>query len=100
MGGNGRAGWDVVAQRQCQQGHEGSDCPGAAQHWAWLVRRVTKSDDVGARGMRKALTADAPGCKMIVASSERALTKHRREKPLRAAAMAAERGDDPPQVGG
>ncbi len=56
---------------------------------------VKKMRDV----IREALTTDAPGPHVIVASSECMLNKQRREKPLRAAAIKAGRRVDIPRFG-
>lgn len=49
--------------------------------------------------IREALTTDAPGPKVIVASSECMLNKQRREKPLRAAAIKQGRRVESPRFG-
>jgi indolepyruvate ferredoxin oxidoreductase alpha subunit len=49
--------------------------------------------------LREALTTDAPGPHVIVASSECMLNKQRREKPLRAAAIKEGRRVETPRFG-
>ena len=65
------------------------------------VRQVNHTYDVGRMRdvIREALTTDAPGPHVIVASSECMLNKQRREKPLRAAAIKAGRRVDIPRFG-
>ena len=65
------------------------------------VRQVDHTYDVGRMRdvIREALTTDAPGPHVIVASSECMLNKQRREKPLRAAAIKAGRRVDIPRFG-
>ncbi len=65
------------------------------------VRQVDRTYDVGKMRdvLREALTTDAPGPHVIVASSECMLNKQRREKPLRAAAIKAGRRVDIPRFG-
>ena len=65
------------------------------------VRQVDRTYDVGRMRdvIREALTTDAPGPHVIVASSECMLNKQRREKPLRAAAIKAGRRVDIPRFG-
>ncbi len=65
------------------------------------VRQVDRTYDVGRMRdvLREALTTDAPGPHVIVASSECMLNKQRREKPLRAAAIKAGRRVDIPRFG-
>jgi indolepyruvate ferredoxin oxidoreductase alpha subunit len=65
------------------------------------VRQIDRTYDVGKMRdtIREALTTDAPGPHVIVASSECMLNKQRREKPLRAAAIKAGRRVDIPRFG-
>ena len=65
------------------------------------VRQVNNTYDVGHLRdvLREALTTDAPGPKVIVASSECMLNKQRREMPLRAAAIAEGWRVDVPRFG-
>lgn len=65
------------------------------------VRQIDHTYDVGKMRdtIREALTTDAPGPHVIVASSECMLNKQRREKPLRAAAIKAGRRVDIPRFG-
>ena len=65
------------------------------------VRQIDRTYDVThmRNVIREALTTDAPGPKVIVASSECMLNKQRREKPLRAAAIKAGRRVDIPRFG-
>ena len=49
--------------------------------------------------LREALTTDAPGPKVIIASSECMLNKQRREKPLRAVAIKEGRRVEVPRFG-
>ena len=65
------------------------------------VRQIDHTYDVKKMRdtLREALTTDAPGPKVIVASSECMLNKQRREKPLRAAAIKQGRRVDIPRFG-
>ena len=65
------------------------------------VRQIDHTYDVKKMRdtIREALTTDAPGPKVIVASSECMLNKQRREKPLRAAAIREGRRVDIPRFG-
>jgi len=65
------------------------------------VRQVDRTYDVAKMRdvLREALTTDAPGPKVIVASSECMLNKQRREKPLRAQAIAEGRRVEAPRFG-
>ncbi|MDB5666956.1 indolepyruvate ferredoxin oxidoreductase subunit alpha [Cypionkella sp.] len=65
------------------------------------VRQIDHTYDVKKMRdtIREALTTDAPGPKVIVASSECMLNKQRREKPLRAAAIREGRRVDVPRFG-
>ncbi|WP_426031316.1 thiamine pyrophosphate-dependent enzyme [Cypionkella sp. TWP1-2-1b2] len=65
------------------------------------VRQIDHTYDVKKMRdtIREALTTDAPGPKVIVASSECMLNKQRREKPLRAAAIKQGRRVDIPRFG-
>ena len=71
---------------------------GIGIHWVSQIDRtydVAKMRDT----IREALTTDAPGPRVIVASSECMLNKQRREKPLRAAAIKEGRRVDVPRFG-
>ena len=59
---------------------------GVGVNW---IRQIDRTYDVGRLRdtLREALTTDAPGPKVIIASSECMLNKQRREKPQRAAAI-------------
>ena len=65
------------------------------------VRQVNNTYDVGhvRDVLREALMTEATGPKVIVASSECMLNKERREKPLRARAIAAGRRVEAPRFG-
>ncbi len=65
------------------------------------VRQVDRTYDVTRMRdlFREALTTDAPGPRVIVASSECMLNKQRREKPLRAAAIREGRRVEAPRFG-
>ena len=65
------------------------------------VREITNTYDVGhvRDVLREALTTDAPGPKVIVASSECMLNKQRREKPLRQRAIRDGRRVEAPRFG-
>jgi indolepyruvate ferredoxin oxidoreductase, alpha subunit len=65
------------------------------------VRQVDRTYDVThmRNVIREALTTDAPGPKVIVASSECMLNKQRREKPLRTQAIKEGRRVDIPRFG-
>lgn len=65
------------------------------------VRQIDRTYDVAKMRdtIREALTTDAPGPRVIVASSECMLNKQRREKPLRAAAIKEGRRVDVPRFG-
>ena len=65
------------------------------------VRQVDRTYDVGHMRdvIREALTTNAPGPKVIVASSECMLNKERREKPLRAVAIREGRRVEAPRFG-
>ncbi len=65
------------------------------------VREVNHTYDVGRMRdvLREALTTDAPGPKVIVASSECMLNKQRREKPLAQKAIKEGRRVDIPRFG-
>ena len=65
------------------------------------VRQVDHTYDVPKMRavLREALTTDAPGPKVIIASSECMLNKQRREKPLRAAAIKEGRRVEAPRFG-
>ncbi len=65
------------------------------------VREVNRTYDVGRMRdvLREALTTDAPGPKVIVASSECMLNKQRREKPLAQKAIKEGRRVDIPRFG-
>ncbi|WP_054008706.1 thiamine pyrophosphate-dependent enzyme [Cypionkella psychrotolerans] len=65
------------------------------------VRQIDHTYDVKKMRdtIREALTTDAPGPKVIVASSECMLNKQRREKPLRAAAIKSGRRVESPRFG-
>ena len=65
------------------------------------VREVNRTYDVGHMRdvLREALTTDAPGPKVIVASSECMLNKQRREKPLMQAAIKEGRRVEAPRFG-
>jgi indolepyruvate ferredoxin oxidoreductase, alpha subunit len=65
------------------------------------VRQVDRTYDVAHMRdvLREALTTDAPGPKVIVASSECMLNKQRREKPLRAQAIREGRRVEAPRFG-
>jgi len=66
----------------------------------WL-REVSHTYDVGRMRdvLREALTTDAPGPHVIVASSECMLNRQRREKPLHAAAIREGRRVETPRFG-
>ncbi len=71
---------------------------GVGVNWIRQIDRtydVTKLRDT----LREALTTDAPGPKVIIASSECMLNKQRREKPQRAAAITAGRRVALPRFG-
>ncbi|WGV17834.1 indolepyruvate ferredoxin oxidoreductase subunit alpha [Fuscovulum ytuae] len=65
------------------------------------VREVDRTYDVGRMRdvLREALTTDAPGPKVIVASSECMLNKQRREKPLTQKAIKEGRRVEAPRFG-
>ncbi len=65
------------------------------------VREVDRTYDVGRMRdvLREALTTDAPGPKVIVASSECMLNKQRREKPLALKAVREGRRVEAPRFG-
>ncbi|MCA3445752.1 MAG: indolepyruvate ferredoxin oxidoreductase subunit alpha [Rhodobacter sp.] len=65
------------------------------------VREVSNTYDVGhvRDVLREALTTDAPGPKVIVASSECMLNRQRREKPLRQQAIRDGRRVEAPRFG-
>ena len=65
------------------------------------VRQIDHTYDVAKMRdtLREALTTDAPGPKVIVASSECMLNKQRREKPLRALAIKEGRRVEAPRFG-
>jgi len=65
------------------------------------VRQIDRTYDVGRMRdtIREALTTDAPGPRVIVASSECMLNKQRREKPLRAKAIREGRRVEAPRFG-
>ena len=65
------------------------------------VRQIDRTYDVKKMRdtIREALTTDAPGPHVIVASSECMLNKQRREKPLRAAAIKEGRRIEAPRFG-
>jgi indolepyruvate ferredoxin oxidoreductase, alpha subunit len=65
------------------------------------VRQVDRTYDVAKMRdvLREALTTDAPGPKVIVASSECMLNKQRREKPLQAKAIKDGRRVEAPRFG-
>ena len=65
------------------------------------VRQIDRTYDVGRMRdmLREALTTDAPGPKVIVASSECMLNRQRREKPKRAAAIREGRRVEAPRFG-
>lgn len=65
------------------------------------VRQIDRTYDVKKMRdtIREALTTDAPGPHVIVASSECMLNKQRREKPLRAAAIKQGRRVEAPRFG-
>jgi indolepyruvate ferredoxin oxidoreductase alpha subunit len=65
------------------------------------VRQVDRTYDVGKMRdvLREALTTDAPGPKVIVASSECMLNKQRREKPLTQQAIKDGRRVEAPRFG-
>ncbi len=65
------------------------------------VRQVDRTYDVAHMRdvLREALTTDAPGPRVIVASSECMLNKQRREKPLRAQAIREGRRVEAPRFG-
>ncbi len=65
------------------------------------VREVNRTYDVGHMRdvLREALTTDAPGPKVIVASSECMLNRQRREKPLMQAAIKEGRRVEAPRFG-
>jgi indolepyruvate ferredoxin oxidoreductase alpha subunit len=65
------------------------------------VREISNTYDVGhvRDVLREALTTDAPGPKVIVASSECMLNKQRREKPLRQQAIRDGRRVEAPRFG-
>jgi len=65
------------------------------------VRQIDRTYDVRKMRdtIREALTTDAPGPHVIVASSECMLNKQRREKPLRAAAIKEGRRVEAPRFG-
>ena len=65
------------------------------------VRQIDRTYDVAKMRdtIREALTTDAPGPHVIVASSECMLNKQRREKPLRTAAIKEGRRVDIPRFG-
>jgi len=65
------------------------------------VRQIDNTYDVGRLRdtIREALTTDAPGPKVIVASSECMLNKQRREKPLKAQAIKDGRRIEAPRFG-
>jgi indolepyruvate ferredoxin oxidoreductase, alpha subunit len=71
---------------------------GVGVNW---VRQIDHTYDVAKMRdtLREALTTDAPGPKVIVASSECMLNKQRREKPLRMAAIKQGRRVDVPRFG-
>jgi indolepyruvate ferredoxin oxidoreductase alpha subunit len=71
---------------------------GVGVNW---VRQIDHTYDVPKLRdtIREALTTDAPGPKVIVASSECMLNKHRREKPLRAKAIGEGRRVEAPRFG-
>jgi indolepyruvate ferredoxin oxidoreductase alpha subunit len=65
------------------------------------VRQVDRTYDVGRMRdlLREALTTDAPGPKVIVASSECMLNRQRREKPLAQQAIIEGRRVEAPRFG-
>ena len=65
------------------------------------VRQIDRTYDVSRMRdtIREALTTDAPGPRVIVASSECMLNKQRREKPLRAKAIREGRRVEAPRFG-
>lgn len=65
------------------------------------IRQVDRTYDVGRMRdvLREALTTDAKGPKVIVASSECMLNRQRREKPLKAAAIKQGRRVEAPRFG-
>ena len=65
------------------------------------VRQIDRTYDVThmRNVIREALTTDAPGPRVIVASSECMLNKQRREKPLRAKAIREGRRVEAPRFG-
>lgn len=65
------------------------------------VRQIDRTYDVARMRdiLREALTTDAPGPKVIVASSECMLNRQRREKPQRAAAIREGRRVEAPRFG-
>ncbi len=65
------------------------------------VRQITRTYDVTKMRdtLREALTSDAPGPKVIVASSECMLNRQRRERPLRAKAIKEGRRVEAPRFG-
>ena len=73
-------------------------CKGIGINW---VRQIDRTYDVGHMRdtLREALTTDAPGPKVIVASSECMLNKQRREKPLAQKAIKEGRRVEAPRFG-
>jgi indolepyruvate ferredoxin oxidoreductase alpha subunit len=71
---------------------------GVGVNW---VRQIDNTYDVPnlRNTLREALTTDAPGPKVIVASSECMLNRQRREKPLRAKAIKEGRRVEAPRFG-
>ncbi len=65
------------------------------------VRQIDRTYDVGRMRdvLREALTTDAPGPKVIIASSECMLNRQRREKPLAEAAIREGRRVEAPRFG-
>ena len=65
------------------------------------VRQIDRTYDVGRMRdvLREALTTDAPGPKVVVASSECMLNRQRREKPLRRKAIEDGRRVEAPRFG-
>lgn len=71
---------------------------GVGVNW---VRQVDRTYDVPKlrRVLHEALTTDEPGPKVIIASSECMLNRHRREKPLRVQAIREGRRVEAPRFG-
>ncbi len=96
-------GQDVMSSRadnatKATQNSISKALKGVGVNW---VRQIDHTYDVKKvrDTLREALTTDAPGPKVIVASSECMLNKQRREKPLKAAAIKEGRRVEAPRFG-